>query len=481
MILHENILHHVLPLSSQTRRPTSTSRSRSRQSTPPLSTSRAPSPSSKLEQTFHLTAGSSHPSPWLSLRVKSNASPSHQHPIYFDKDIVEGSVHLNLSDNPTSIVGISVIVRGQLFSVGGDHAPFLELSQTLWSSSMGHPSNAGSRQSPFTGRLSGSYSWPFSIPLPPRVVVGNQSVPLPPTFAPKASSTFIDYKIQVLVQRGPLRVNNTLTTSFVYLPRLRAPRPSPLLEAAYQNHSPILGPSLDSEGWDVLPARTVPGVIFGARKTSVDCSLSLSQPTRPVRAERRYSDSYEAALPQARIYARDCPIHLHITLESYDTQLLDLLNASSLKIQLVQQVRTQTTTDPAASSSSSSHPHTVHRLYKADASNNEIEEPVVIGSCWKSFSGAQTGLVQTSNRRHYEAELIIRKDLKPSFTFPSLSLQYNVQLLIEVTGFVPLQKQRPVFSEPVTIVTDRPRGPLPSSQVPPPYHHHPSSSASASQ
>ncbi|KAG8756933.1 hypothetical protein FRC14_002528 [Serendipita sp. 396] len=158
--------------------------------------------------------------------------------------------------------------------------------------------------------------------------------------------------------------------------------------------------------------------------SGIRIQLSLSQPTRPVRAERRYSDSYEAALPQARIYARDCPIHLHITLESYDTQLLDLLNASSLKIQLVQQVRTQPTTDPAASSSSSSHPHTVHRLYKADASNNEIEEPVVIGSCWKS-SGAQTGLLQTSNRRHYEAELIIRKDLKPSFTFPSLSLQFT--------------------------------------------------------
>ncbi|KAG8829207.1 hypothetical protein FRC17_006990 [Serendipita sp. 399] len=290
---------------------------------------------------------------------------------------------------------------------------------------MGHPSNTGSRQSPFTGKLSGTYSWPFSIPLPTRVVVGNQSVPLPPTFAPKGSSTFIDYKIQVLVQRGPLRVNNTLTTSFVYLPRLRAPRPSPLLEAAYQNHSPILGPSVDPQGWDVLPTRTVPGYIFGARKTSVDCSLALSQPTRPLPAERRYSDSYDAPLSQ-RIYARDCPIHLHITLESYDTQLLDLINASNIKVHLVQHLRTQPTAE------SSSHPHTVHKVYKAESSN-DFEEIVVTSSCWKSAPGPHLPVGQTSNMRHYDAELVVRKDLKPSFTFPSVSLQRDLRNLAIIT------------------------------------------------
>lgn len=87
------------------------------------------------------------------------------------------------------------------------------------------------------------------------------------------------------------------------------------------------------------------------------------------------------------------------------------------------------------------------------------------------------------HQRHIEAEIMIRKDLKPSFTFPTLSLQvcvfifisepcadrrgpqYAVQLSFNAVGFTGAQDQV-VFSEPVTIVTDRPRGPSPSSRVP---------------
>jgi hypothetical protein len=126
-------------------------------------------------------------------------------------------------------------------SVGADQLPFMELSQTLWSASMGHPNESTAstssampldsqatlvaqptttaRHSPFTGRLSGSYSWPFAIPLPTQVTVHGHNgqpvvVPLPPSFAPKGVPTFVDYKIQVLVQRGPLRVDSTYVTNF---------------------------------------------------------------------------------------------------------------------------------------------------------------------------------------------------------------------------------------------------------------------------
>jgi hypothetical protein len=67
-----------------------------------------------------------------------------------------------------------------------------------------------------------------------------------------------------------------LTTSFVYLPRARAPRPSRRLESAYQGHHPILGPSLDPEGWETLPKRTLSGVLFGARKASLDCTVRFT-------------------------------------------------------------------------------------------------------------------------------------------------------------------------------------------------------------
>jgi hypothetical protein len=84
--------------------------SRSGTSTPSASPSRPSSPSSRDEQAFHLMQGSHSASPWLTLRVKSNASPSRTHPLYFDKDVVEGSVHLNLSDNPSTVVGVVVFV-----------------------------------------------------------------------------------------------------------------------------------------------------------------------------------------------------------------------------------------------------------------------------------------------------------------------------------------------------------------------------------
>ena len=74
--------------------------------------------------------------------------------------------------------------------------------------------------------------------------------------------------------------DSRLTTSFVYLPRIRAPRPSPLLESAYQNYHPILGPSLDREGWDSLPPRVVYGMLFGARRASLECTVRIHNVTR---------------------------------------------------------------------------------------------------------------------------------------------------------------------------------------------------------
>jgi hypothetical protein len=44
-------------------------------------------------------------------------------------------------------------------------------------------------------------------------------------------------------------------------------------------------------------------------------------------------------------------------------------------------------------------------------------------------------------------------------------LQYAVQVSFNVAGFTGAQDQI-IFSEPVTIVTDRPRGPSPNSRVP---------------
>ena len=48
-----------------------------------------------------------------------------------------------------------------------------------------------------------------------------------------------------------------------------------------------------------------------------------------------------------------------------------------------------------------------------------------MGSCWPSSSSGVSSNPATTNthQRHFDAEIIVRKDLKPSFSFPCLSLQ----------------------------------------------------------
>lgn len=269
-----------------------------------LSSSPPPSPSpshphspTHSEHVFHLNqsgpASSTSPS-WLSLRVRSRAGPGKTHPLYFDRDIVEGTVHLNL-DSPQHILGVSVVVRAQYLAVGVDLPPFLEITQPLWSSAMGQPKHGNIMRKPSSGKLSGHYAWPFAIQLPNEVAIqkdnGPMVFPLPPSCSPKGLSSYIDYKLQVVVRRSTLRVDNTyvpprrpsppsshsdgsLTTSFVYLPRSRAPQPSRLLLAAYEHGRPILGPHLDPEGWRITPTRRLAGTIHNSCATYLDCTVS---------------------------------------------------------------------------------------------------------------------------------------------------------------------------------------------------------------
>jgi hypothetical protein len=64
----------------------------------------------------------------------------------------------------------------------------------------------------------------------------------------------------------------------------------------------------------------------------------------------------------------------------------------------------------------------------------------VVGTCTRSSSanaGNSGGAVASPSvyRRHFEADIIVRKDLKPSFSFPSFSLQVSSRSLSD-TRFV---------------------------------------------
>lgn len=121
-------------------------------------------------------------------------------------------------------------------------------------------------------------------------------------------------------------------------------------------------------------------------------------------------------------------------------------------------------------------PHTTHKV----SSPPEIhhQEVTAFGSCW-----FPTESQQSQFERQLEGEVIVRKNLKPSFSFSSISLQvrsitsqvwfrevdpvaqYTIQLGFHADGFSTNQKS-PLISEPVKVVTDRAKGYTPQSRSP---------------
>jgi len=65
-----------------------------------------------------------------------------------------------------------------------------------------------------------------------------------------------------------------LSTSFAYLPRSVADRPSPLRALAYAEGGMILGPDADPEGWKLFDPIKITGTLFNARKVNVQCTVS---------------------------------------------------------------------------------------------------------------------------------------------------------------------------------------------------------------
>jgi hypothetical protein len=169
-------------------------------------------------------------------------------------------------------------------------------------------------------------------------------------------------------------------------------------------------------------------------------------------------------------YARDCPIPLQIIVNSPDPHLLDLLaTPSTISVKLVQEV---------CLDYYSLQPHTIHKVFSPPDTHHQ--EITACGSCWFPIESQQSQFA-----RQLEGEIIVRKDLKPSFSFSSISLQvrsvvsqmrfretdpvaqYTVQLDFHADEFSTNHKS-PLISEPVKIVTDRAAGFTPQSRSP--YH-----------
>ena len=78
--------------------------------------------------------------------------------------------------------------------------------------------------------------------------------------------------IVVLMVKFPFR----LATSFVYTPRIPAPRPSMLREAAYEEGSVLIGPEGDPDGWQTLSPLKITGKLFDVKSVEFQCTVSTT-------------------------------------------------------------------------------------------------------------------------------------------------------------------------------------------------------------
>ncbi|KAI0636046.1 hypothetical protein C8Q77DRAFT_1101044 [Trametes polyzona] len=368
--------------------------------------------------------------PWLWLTVKSRSREARQLPLFFEHDAISGTVEVDL-DKAEGSKAVLISITAGVTAVGQEEIKFLEVSSELWDAKSASSKPRGKR------------TWPFTLTLPAECSVPDrgrskqppQVYPLPPTFSERASPAYIDYKLVVTVRKSAFRVNQTLATTIVYMPIIRAEPPSPLRQLAYREGSALVGPEGDPEGWKVLPPVTVAGTIFGARQVELQCTVAISTPLT---------------------YALGSPIPLILTLAGSDEQALDLLaTPTAVRMHLVR-VRLVGS-------------HAVHDDPEAGGrSNNVFRESVGSASFWPSSEGAPR-----PGTRVLSGELEVKKGLKLGFVFPRFSLRYLLVLLpFQAPGFAPASPAgEALLTERVAIASANAPGVLPRSYAPPGYVH----------
>ncbi|ESK95335.1 hypothetical protein Moror_3907 [Moniliophthora roreri MCA 2997] len=311
---------------------------------------------------------------WLSMFVTSRSRSSMSAPVYIEGDTINGRVELDL-DRPETIKGVVVAVQASVIAVGEEEFQFLNMEETLW--------QPGTHQK---DKLWGRYMWPFTFTLPVTVDTSRGQTSthgLPPNFSEKACSTYIDYKFIVNVKRGAFKPNQTLSSYFVYKPISSPPPPSPRRELAYRSGRALPGPADDPDGWKVYPPARIKGLLFNGRKACVDCTLAIATPLS---------------------YAVRSPIPLALMIASVDEQALELLaKPTAIRVVLVRHLAAGSATDSGGSKS---------------RGGGVFRSVVGRATFWSSREGSNT----EGGTRFLQGELEVDGSLKPSFSFPRLSV-----------------------------------------------------------
>ncbi|KAJ6482483.1 hypothetical protein C8R45DRAFT_303002 [Mycena sanguinolenta] len=361
--------------------------------------------------------------PTATLTLLGHPVLSRTTPTFIEGSNIAGSVKLNLrsSDPITSVV---VFVRGDLI-VSGDpdeRLNFFRLRKYLWKPSMGDPrapgTSAGSEN--WEGKLKGEYNWPFSIKLSEVATSpdGEHQFHLPHTFAERSSRSSIEYYFELRINRGKLRTDDRIITSFGFFSMRYPNRSSQLRQLAYRSNVDVPGPYLDPEGWKALEPVQIQGRLFGKRPVNVRCTVFIAKPL---------------------CYTRGTSIPCAMTFETDDSQVADVfasIKASAIYLQ-----------------------RSVRCTFGYSSTN--------VSPCGQASWSPDATHPRNATQRHLIGEIYLRKDLQPSAAIKSFFIDYAVAVFPPAAVGFKSASTGPLITESVKIVTRFPQGPRPRPSTPP--------------
>ncbi|KAI0695078.1 hypothetical protein C8T65DRAFT_666111 [Cerioporus squamosus] len=390
------------------------------------SASRAPS-----EHSYHLTDSKGRQ--WLTLKVISSAPSSGYLPAFYEGDAIGGSVTLH-REKEDSIKSISVQVVGRMTSSAMEVVEFVQVSETLWSSS--EPSSSQGSNS--SGTLAGHFDWPFVLTLPSQCQCKSpngdtQTYPLPGSFSERLARVHIQYQLIATVHRTRFRVDSTLGTVIGFCPIIRPDPPSRARQLAYIGNTELPGPDTDPDGWKCLEPLHIRGSIFSTRLVDARCTLALAEPL---------------------CYTRGSVIPCLMTVETTDPQALDLLSAPrSLLVRLLRQIATGEGTLRTAGG----------KMLPSLEFEREVQE--LATAVWQPDRSRQ------QYRRVLHGEIHLSAGLKPTCRLGTFELTYAVAVYPpRAAAFQPEGGGNSILQqEPVVIATVYAPGPRPRINSPPGY------------
>ncbi|KAJ7707529.1 hypothetical protein B0H17DRAFT_520623 [Mycena rosella] len=373
--------------------------------------------------------------PWATLSLLGDAEYSKSIPAFVEGSPVTGEVRLDL-ESGDGIHAVLFSIKGQITTgaTPSEMMSFIDLSTTLWSRSMGDPRQPGdgnTAQHKWNQRLKGKYVWPFSISLPPTVCIpgafgGQDEVfRLPQTFFERHTRAQIEYEVVVRFTRTKLRSDHRLSTTLNYMPLSAPGPPSRLRQLAYQQHTALLGPDSDPDGWRTLPFIQARGKLTStSRPVDARCRLSLATPLCYTRGE---------AIPCA------------LVIECSDPQALELLASPDAPVLRLRRA--------------------VRFLTGEKAAKEELDHSAS-ATWWPAADRAldtdsTDTLVTNAFRRMLKGEIHLKPELITSSSIAHFRIEYSVVLFpFDAPGYATLDSE-PLIVEPVEIASEYASGPRP--------------------